>query len=52
MKLSAAFEASIALSFGDVPDAYQFFPSPFRNSDNSDYRANPQHGWITDIGYK
>jgi hypothetical protein len=52
MKLSAAFEASIALSFGDVSDAYQFFPSPLRISDNPDYRANPRHGRITDIGDK
>jgi hypothetical protein len=50
MKLSAAFEASIALSSGDVSDASQFFPKPLQISDNPDYRANPQHGRITDIG--
>ncbi|HEX6609334.1 MAG TPA: hypothetical protein VF051_01030, partial [Hyphomicrobiaceae bacterium] len=38
--------------FGDVSDAYQFFPSPSRISDNPDYRTNLQHGWITDIYYK
>src|SRR3954463_1425738 len=52
MKLSAAFEASIALSFGDVSDAYQFFPSTLGISDNPDYRANLQHCRITDIDYK
>src|SRR3954463_6993758 len=52
MKLSAAFEASIALSFGDVSDAYQFFPSTLGISDNPDYRANLQHCRITDINYK
>src|SRR3954463_3848039 len=52
MKLSAAFEASIALSFGDVLDAYQFFPSTLGISDNPDYRANLQHCRITDIDYK
>jgi uncharacterized protein YijF (DUF1287 family) len=38
--------------FGDVSDAYQFFPSPSRISDNPDYRTNLQHGRITDIYYK
>src|SRR3954447_22916145 len=52
MKLSAAFEASIALSFGDVSDAYQSFPSTLGISDNPDYRANLQHCRITDIDYK
>src|SRR4051794_13491625 len=52
MKLSAAFEASIALSFGDVSDAYQFFPRTLGISDNPDYRANLQHCRITDIDYK
>src|SRR3954471_21313523 len=52
MKLSPAFEASIALSFGDVSDAYQFFPSTLGISDNPDYRANLQHCRITDIDYK
>src|SRR3954470_6924829 len=52
MKLSAAFEASIALSFRDVSDAYQFFPSTLGISDNPDYRANLQHCRITDIDYK
>jgi hypothetical protein len=52
MKLSSAFEASIALSFGDVSDTCQFFPSPLRISDNPAYRANPHHGRITDISYK
>jgi hypothetical protein len=52
MKLSAAFEASIALSFGDVSDVYQFFPSTLGISDNPDYRANLQHCRITDIDYK
>src|SRR3954453_2194761 len=52
MKLSAAFEASIALSFGDVSDAYQFFPSTLGISDNPDYGANLQHCRITDIDYK
>jgi hypothetical protein len=52
MKLSAAIEASMVLSFSDVSDAYQFFPSPLRISDNPDYQANPRHGRITDIGHK
>src|SRR3954462_6396024 len=52
MKLSAASDASIALSFGDVSDAYQFFPSTLGISDNPDYRANLQHCRITDIDYK
>src|SRR3954447_11460209 len=51
-ELSVASDASIALSFGDVSDAYQFFPSPLRISDNPDYRANLQHCRITDIDYK
>jgi hypothetical protein len=52
MKPSMASNASIALSSSDVSDAYQFFPSPLRISDNPDYRANLQHGRITDIDYK
>src|SRR4051794_8648697 len=38
--------------FGDVSDAYQFFPSPSRISDNPDYRPNLQHGRIPDMYYK
>jgi hypothetical protein len=38
--------------FSDVSDAYQFFPSPLRVSDDPNYRANPRHGRITAIGYK
>src|SRR4051812_25462172 len=48
-KLYLAPDASIALSFSDVSDAYQFFPSPLRSSDNLDYRANPPHSRNTDI---
>src|SRR3954468_14564449 len=48
-KLSTASNASITLSFSDVSDAHQFFPSPLRSSDNLDCRANPPHGRNTDI---
>jgi hypothetical protein len=48
-KLSAAPNASITLSFSDVSDTYQFFPSPLRSLDNLDCRANPPHGRNTDI---